>query len=160
MNCILTLLEMSAQLSFVVVFLLVKVHLCLLHWVSSHHITILLHPTIMVWSHASLVMLETTSCVLLTVLVSATGFVIVESLIGPLTIVIHATSIVSTHGLLTWCTAPLSTSSSTASVGAAVLVAILPLNRFHGENHLLFCQWILWLPEFSISMSEMAFVAK
>ena len=102
MNCILTLLEMSAQLSFVVVFLLVDVHLCLLHRVSSHHITILLHPTIMVWSHASLVMLETTSCVLLTVLVSATGFVIVESLIGPLTIVIHATSVVSTHELLTW----------------------------------------------------------
>ena len=103
MNCILTLLEMSAQLSFVVVFLLVDVHLCLLHRVSSHHITILLHPTIMVWSHASLVMLETTSsCVLLTVLVSATGFVIVESLIGPLTIVFHATSVVSTHDFLTW----------------------------------------------------------
>lgn len=109
-----------------------------------------------------MVLLETTSCVLLTVLVSSTGFIIELSLIGPLSIVIiHTTSIVSTpHGLLTWCTAPLSTSSSTASVGTAVLVAILPLNRFHGKIHLLWCQWIFRLPEFSISMCEMAFITK
>lgn len=158
-NCfILTLLPMSTQLGLVVFLLVNSTHL-FLHRVSSHHITILLHPTRIVRSHASLVLLETTSGVLLAVLVVAsTGFVVIESLIGPLSIVVHATSIVSTtHGLLTWCTAPLSTSSSTASVGSAVLVAILPLNRFHGEIHLLCRQWIIRLPEFSISMCEMAF---
>lgn len=157
---VLTLLEMSAQLGLVVFLLVDSAHLWLLHRVSSHHITILLHPTRIVWSHASLVLLETTSGILLTVLVSTTGLIVVESLIGPLTIIIHATSVVSTHGLLTWCTAPLSTSSSTASVGSAVLVTVLPLNRFHGESHLLWCQWIIRLPEFSISMCEMAFISK
>ena len=135
---VLTLLEMSTQLGLVVFLLVDSTHLCLLlHRVSSHHITILLHSsTRIVRSHASLVLLETTSCVLLTVLVSSTWFtVILLSLIGPLPIVIlHTTSrvIVSTHGL-TWCLH--ATSSSTASVGAAVLVAILPLDRFHGELH-------------------------
>lgn len=151
---------MSAQLRLVVFLLVNSVHLILLHGVTSHHITILLHSTRLIWSHSSLILLEATSGVLLTILISSTSIILVESLIVTLTIV-HATSIiVSTHGLLAWCSATLSTSSSTASVSAAVLIAVLPLDRLHGKVHLFDSQWVLGLPEFGISMCKMAFYSK
>lgn len=146
---------MSAQLGLVVFLLVDSSHLlCLLHRISSHHI-ILLHSASIIWGHASLVLLEATSGVLLTVLESSSA--VIESLFWPLSMVIHTTSVVSAHGL-TWCLH--ATSSSTASVGSTVLVTILPLDRFHGEGHLFWSQWIIRLSEFSISMSKMTFCAK